>query len=225
MVELSWDTRRAIETAGRFCLIAAIAVFFTIIATSNPAQADFTKAVYHGKAFCPKGTHYSVRKGGQCWSCPSGAKRTLLPITGKKACKKKSRKLYKKAVVVKKDKAACKKAGLKWKKKQCWSCAGYKRSLSGITSAKACVRKISAKHYKAKFVQDFGCGIGLYMSVKKFGQCFKCPASHKFRTINKLTGAKACTNSFGKVFAADTSGFCRKVVGALRQSPSRSRNC
>jgi hypothetical protein len=116
MVELSWDTRRAIETAGRFCLIAAIAVFFTIIATSNPAQADFTKAVYHGKAFCPKGTHYRVRKGGQCWSCPSGAKRTLLPITGKKACKKKSRKLYKKAVVVKKDKAACKKAGLKWKK-------------------------------------------------------------------------------------------------------------
>lgn len=215
MVGLVRITRRAIGTAGRFCLIAALAAFFTVIATSNPAQADFTKAVYHGKAFCPKGSHFSVRKGGQCWSCPTGTKRTLLPITGKKACKRGSKKFYKKAVLVKKEKAACKKAGLKWKKKKCWSCAGYKRSLSGITSAKACVRKQKSTHYKAKYVQDFGCGIGLYMSIKKAGQCFKCPASHKFRTINKLTGAKACTSSFGKVFAADTSGFCRKVVGAI----------
>lgn len=217
MVGLYRITRRAIIQSGRICLIPALALFFATIATGNAAGADFTKAVYHGKAFCPKGTHFSARKGGQCWSCPSGTKRTLLPIKGNKACKKKSRKLYKKAAVVKKDKAACKKAGLKWRKKQCWSCTGgYKRSLSGITSAKACVRKIKTKHYKAKYVQDFGCGIGLYMSIKKFGQCFKCPASHKFRTINKLTGAKACTNSFGKVFAADTSGFCRKVVGAIR---------
>lgn len=217
MMGLERFTRRAIITAGRFCLMPALAFFFAVTATSNPARADFTKAVYHGKAFCPKGTHFSARKGGQCWDCPSGTKRTLLPITGKKACKKKSRKLYKRAASIKKDKKACKNAGLIWRKKQCWSCAGgYKRSLSGITSAKACVRKIKAKHYKAKYVQDFGCGIGLYMSIKKFGQCFKCPAGHKFRTINKLTGPKACTNSFAQVFAADTTGFCRKVVGAIR---------
>jgi hypothetical protein len=215
MVGINRIKRRAIIMAGRFCLIPALALFFAAIATSNPAQANFTKAVYHGNAFCPKGTHFSVRKGGQCWSCPSGTKRTLLPITGKKACKRKSRKYYKKAAQIKKNKAACKKAGLIWRRKQCWSCEGYKRSLSFVTSPKACVQKVAAKHYKAKYVQDFGCGIGLYMSIKKFGQCFKCPAAHKFRTINKLTGPKACTNSFARVFAADVSGFCRSMVGGI----------
>lgn len=216
MVGTNRFTRHAFIQAGRLCLIPALALFLIAIVTSRPAHADFSKAVYHGKAFCPKGTHFSPRKGGQCWDCPSGTKRTVLPITGKKACKKKGKKVYKRAASIKKDKKACKKADLIWRKKQCWSCGpGYKRSLSGVSSAKACVRTIKAKHYKAKYVQDFGCGIGLYMSIKKFGQCFKCPASHKFRTINKLTGPKACTSSFAKILAADTTGLCRNLITAV----------
>ncbi|NIQ93197.1 MAG: hypothetical protein GWN87_02520, partial [Desulfuromonadales bacterium] len=109
-------THRAINIFARSCLIPILVVFATSAVTSNPARADFTKAVYHGKAFCPKGTKFSPRKGGQCWSCPPGTKRTVLPVTGKKACKKKSRKIYKRAASIKKDKKACKQAGLIWKK-------------------------------------------------------------------------------------------------------------
>lgn len=209
----------ASNRACRFYFVPALTALLVLIMFGGPAQADFSKASLRGKAFCPKGTHFSPRKGGECWSCPSGMKRTVLPITGGKACKKKSYKVYKPAKKGKKTAAAwqCKGAWF-WdprKGGRCWSCEGYKRGIAKVTSAKACFKKVKARHRKAKYVKKFGCGKGLHFSLRKGGQCWACPASHKFRTINSIAGPKACTSSFKQVLAADTTAICRKIIVAI----------
>lgn len=58
-----------------------------IICTTKPAY----RAGKAAKLGCPgKNLHFSPRNGGECWSCPSGYKRTLNFITSKKACTKKA---------------------------------------------------------------------------------------------------------------------------------------
>lgn len=57
-----------------------------IICTTKPAY----RAGKAAKLGCPgKNLHFSPRNGGECWSCPSGYKRTLNFITSKKACLRK----------------------------------------------------------------------------------------------------------------------------------------
>ncbi|MBT8407997.1 MAG: hypothetical protein KJN93_00035, partial [Alphaproteobacteria bacterium] len=72
-------------------MIFAASFFFSthFVPTGSAAAADFAKATYRGKpAKCPSGTHFSLRKGGECWACPKRMKRTILPITGKWACER-----------------------------------------------------------------------------------------------------------------------------------------
>lgn len=91
------------------------------------------------KLGCPgKNSHFSPRNGGECWSCPSGYKRTAQFINGKKACAKKfvtgpySRAKYQRSVW------GCPKGQFHTLKDggSCWSCPkGYKRiSVAGVDS-------------------------------------------------------------------------------------------
>ena len=49
-------------------------------------KTSFLKASYQKKFGCGKGKFFDPRKGGQCWSCPSGQFRTVDPVTHTKAC-------------------------------------------------------------------------------------------------------------------------------------------
>ncbi|MDH3699671.1 MAG: hypothetical protein OEU46_00035 [Alphaproteobacteria bacterium] len=53
-------------------------------------QARFTHARYAGPFSCKRygrRAFFDPRKGGQCWKCPgSHPQRTVLPVTGKRAC-------------------------------------------------------------------------------------------------------------------------------------------
>lgn len=48
------------------------------------------RAIYKGKIErkCPGGTFKDPRNGGECWSCPSGYKRTVFAVTTNNACEK-----------------------------------------------------------------------------------------------------------------------------------------
>ncbi len=51
--------------------------------------AGFTRARLYGAVGCRRPGFFDPRKGGQCWTCPAGFKRTVWPVTSKKACKAK----------------------------------------------------------------------------------------------------------------------------------------
>jgi hypothetical protein len=57
-------------------------------ACEKPAGESLKKASLKSKnAFsCAKGTFFDPRKGGECWSCPSGYSRTLAAVTAGDAC-------------------------------------------------------------------------------------------------------------------------------------------
>ena len=55
-------------------------------ACSRNAGADLVAASPVGKAGCPAGSFFDPIRGGSCWSCPSGSKRTTTPVNGNRAC-------------------------------------------------------------------------------------------------------------------------------------------
>jgi hypothetical protein len=106
------------------------------------ACVGFTKATLRGKYGCKRkysGSFFDPRKGGECWKCPSGYKRTLTAVTHAKACAKD---LvfgpWKKAAY--KGKSGCDK-GFKdpIDGGTCWTCpSNSKRTVFSVKSNKAC---------------------------------------------------------------------------------------
>jgi len=115
---------------------------------------DYTRAKNVGNvqnfACTGKDVHFSARHGGECWSCPTGYKRTMNSITGDKACAKEYFKgPWKSAKFV----------GTVWgcnayetqRGKSCYKCpTGYKITLYDVEGAKAC-----------KVKDDYECDLGL----------------------------------------------------------------
>lgn len=200
-------------------IFVALLAFWSVAATV-PAQAAFSGAKYEGKAFCPKGTAFSARKGGECWSC-SGRKRTLAPVTSAKACKRPAYKRYRAATLKKPQgkvvKLRCEKGyKLSATGGLCYRCPGnWRRSLHSVKSNRACYQRVKAVHSRAKYVTKFGCGRGQVFSLRGGGQCWSCPRGY-VRTISPVNGKRACTNKFGEIFTANKGATCRKVIGALR---------
>lgn len=196
------------------CFVIALAG-----SVSSPADAAFSKATPHGKAFCPKGSFFDPRKGGQCWSCPKGWHRTVFPVTGKKACERRAYLKHKKATKGKKTKLAWQCKGKSfwdpWKGGHCWSCEGYKRTAHHINGKKACSRRIKAKRSTAEFVRGFGCGKGRFFDPADGGRCWSCPNGWH-RTVKNVKSAKACSSSFAGVLAGERGAVCRKAIGAIR---------
>ena len=158
-------------------------------------RPSFTKAKFFGKPYCPKGSFFDPRKGGQCWSCQA-KRRTAAPVTSAKACVKPAERTQSHARRGKKTKLAwqCKSPWFWdiWKGGYCWQCPrGYKRGASHIKSANACVRKIRARYSRARYITDFGCGTGQFFDPRRGGQCWSCPAGYR-RTTEPVTSATAC---------------------------------
>lgn len=108
-------------------------------------KCEFAPAISKGKAAklgCKKG-FFDPRKGGECWSCPKGYKRTWDPVTSKTACAT--------SLFGKKSKATFE--GTVWgcgrgeffdivDKGSCWTCPQYyNRSIHHVKGATACTIK------------------------------------------------------------------------------------
>lgn len=158
-------------------------------------RRSFSNAKFQGKPYCPKGSFFDPRKRGQCWSC-DGKRRTAAPVTSPKACVKPAEKSRSHARRGRKTKLAwqCKAPWFWdiWKGGACWQCPrGYRRGVSHIKSAKACVRKIRAQHSRARYVANFGCEARQFFDPRRGGQCWSCPRGYR-RTMEPVTSATAC---------------------------------
>ncbi len=51
----------------------------------RPVAAAHAKATFRSRAGCPRGGFYDIGRG-ECWSCNAGYDRSVLPVTGSRAC-------------------------------------------------------------------------------------------------------------------------------------------
>jgi hypothetical protein len=214
----------------------------------KPAQTSVARATYRKKAGCPRGSFFDPRKGGECWSCPSGYRRSLAPVTAKNACAKGI--LGKVARAKFRGKPgcgnnACGKGGRETvaqasfkgrsgcprgsffdprKGGECWSCpSGHKRTLAPVTANNACAITGGGGVAQASFRHKFGCPKGSFFDPRKGGECWSCPARYN-RSIHPVTGNKACTIALGLACAkglVNIGGVCRNkgACGARNQRP------
>jgi hypothetical protein len=230
-------TRNVHRTAKFMKIIPCLfGLSLAMIAAAAPAEASFSKAKYHGKIGICKGTYPAKTIGKRrydraflhiwnktCWSCPTGYKRTANPnVKGAKACKRKGKKSHARASKHKKVKlfGKCPKGQFVFTLNQtCYSCpSGYRRSASpNIAGKKACIRKTKTAYAAGKYrgKPAKACRKGTFLSLRKGGECWSCPSTHKHRTINKVTGGKACAAKFTQILSADTSGLCRTLITAV----------
>ncbi|MGD9852258.1 MAG: hypothetical protein AB7T38_13435 [Nitrospirales bacterium] len=161
------------------------------------------RAKYMGSYWCPKGSFFDPRKGGECWSCPAGTKRSLHGVTSAKACFAKGKTSYKKAVKKRNNSRigqGCPK-GQFWDVKggrgllgACYSCSkGYRRTAKAVTSSKSC-QKGPKTFEKATFQRKKACKAewpGSFFDPRKGGQCWLCGSGYS-RNLNPVTSAHAC---------------------------------
>jgi hypothetical protein len=177
---------------------------------------------------CPGGSFHDPRKGGQCWKCDSGYKRTVFAVHGKKACQKKGQIVfggYKKAKFVQYSRNRCKKGTFRnGVYNQCYSCpAGFRRSAKiavDLTTVKdACIgnsyfyvtlgknKQATAKHalpiYNVKIGKNEMLNFSAYSAKKKCGW-FRRPLK-KGATPGLSPKQKACHIISFKMRATETA--------------------
>ena len=158
-----------------------------------------------------------------CWSCPAGYTRTANPdVKSGGACYRKGKTVHARATKHKKVKflGKCPKGQFVHTFNQtCYSCPrGYDRTGNPDVEGKYACKKSTntawaAGKYRGKPSRI--CPKGSFFDPRKGGECWSCPSSHKHRTVNPVTSAKACASKFTEVFAADTTAICRSLIGAI----------
>lgn len=198
--------KKSVETIVRGLAAAKIvksgAVDKTIAAMEGKMgglKVGTTKATKRGspKLSCAKGAFFDPRKGGECWSCAKGTHRTIFAVNKSKACERRASTKYAKAKDHGKGKGVFKTDCKKGRffdvgKGKCYSCpSGYKRSLSSVTSSKACFRVQKAAWYKAKYVSKALCPRGTFFDIVDKGSCWQCPKGYK-RHVTSVKSKNAC---------------------------------
>jgi hypothetical protein len=162
------------------------------------AQGKLTSATLRGTA-CPKGSFFDPTRGGECWTCPTDYKRSTAPVEWKDACVKPADKKFastsKKGSATGLLKANCP-AGQFAKQGSCYACpSGYKRTLNGLESDKACFQDVKREISKATVVKQAACEPGeirdKLRDPKHGGECWTCPTAAA-RTVYPVNGPQAC---------------------------------
>ncbi|XOV90613.1 MAG: hypothetical protein ACFHX7_12195 [Pseudomonadota bacterium] len=156
---------------------------------------------------CDAGDIFSVRNGGECYSCPSGyeagldAANPLAIASSGRACVKASSVTFKAATAGKKTPFPwqCKKPDF-WDvgNAQCFQCpTGYERTLfHSVTSGKACSKTSSAKYTAASFEKQVGwCGNGQFPVLGENAGCYACPRYYTYNPLKPVTDDQACARS------------------------------
>ena len=166
------------------------------------------KATYQGKV-CPKGSFFDPTRDGECWSCPSGYKRSVAPVEWADACVKAAKENFKK--INRYGRATgllgtdCP-SGKFWDAVDghCYSCpSGYSRTGNSVKSSKACMRVTKAQQSKATLKGKAVCKTGEILDIRNNGECWTCPTNYD-RTVSPINGKNACEIGGGWDFATAT---------------------
>jgi len=175
----------------------------------NPSRKGKpARATYQGKV-CPKGSFFDPTRDGECWSCPSGYKRSVAPVEWADACVKAAKENFKK--INRYGRATgllgtdCP-SGKFWDAVDghCYSCpSGYSRTGNSVKSSKACMRVTKAQQSKATLKGKAVCKPGEILDIRNDGECWTCPTNYD-RTVSPINGKNACEIGGGWDFARAT---------------------
>lgn len=161
---------------------------------SSCVKTVYSRAQFHKKRGCQAGTFFDPRKGGECWSCPKGYRRTIHSLVSAKACQKPVRPQWSRVRFRSRyhHKRGCP-AGTFFDSRTdaCWSCPkDYKRTIYSLASTKAC-QKLLPPWSRARYHYKSGCARGTFLYPRGGGECWSCPRSYKRNKVT-VTHAKAC---------------------------------
>lgn len=227
-------------------LISFLACFLCSVSAHS---AEYKKAELLGKADitklgCDKGDFWDPRGGGECWSC-EGKRRTLYPVTSDKACATGPGEHLSRATRKSDHNTVCPDGSFFDPRNggECWQCpAGTKRSVSPVTSDKACFETIAKKTRKAKYKYNTGsvlkacrkgtfanlgstkcyeCGDGwrhdITKKVEKDGVCYQ-PAYRKFSKAGKKKDLSGLSCPKGQFYDPIDGGSCWTCPGKSRRT-------
>jgi hypothetical protein len=175
---------------------------------------DLKPATKVGSTGCPGGTFQDPRNGGECWSCPGGYMRTLVPVTDGKACAK--------------DLLFGPWSGATFSKKSgscggdsffdpidggtCWTCpSGYRRTANPVNGNAACAQTIGTQYASATLVSGCAMYSGHFSYGTAFrdpqngGECWACPINLKRGAVP--IDSKASGNGAACVVGSETEGL------------------
>lgn len=158
----------------------------------------YARATKHKNLDCPSGSFYDPIKGGSCWSCPSGYKRSVYPVDQSNACIREAKTVHKKAT----DKGKawgllgtnCDRGEFYDPNGRCYTCpAGYTRTVHPVTGGKACEKREGGGSSPATKQSSLKCGRGYFYdpSGGRLGSCWSCPTGFS-RTTHPVSSSKAC---------------------------------
>ncbi|MEQ8194085.1 MAG: tectonin domain-containing protein [Rhodospirillales bacterium] len=208
-----------------------LAAVDTARACSKPnknIRGEFGAAKFMGR-LCPQGSFYDNVRGGECWSCPSGYKRSAAPVGGANACVIPTREEFSKTRRHNRAtglfKTDCP-GGQFWDAVDgfCYSCpSGFGRTAYHVHNARACVRRIGEKVARATVVKKAECRTGEIKDLKiqgaqdsaAGGGCWTCPEAWD-RTVFAIDGKQACEKGGGLEFKkAESKGALTCPAGQI----------
>lgn len=175
----------------------------------NPAKRDQYGAATHKGRVCPEGSFFDPTRDGECWSCPKGYERTVVPVEWADACVLPAQESFSR--VTRHDKATgligtdCPQ-GQFWDAKDghCYACpSGHNRTLWPVDNIRACVKTQGATVSKATLTGKAVCKPGEFGDPRNGGECWSCPTNFD-RTLFPVTDAKSCEIAGGWDYATAT---------------------
>jgi hypothetical protein len=180
-------------------------------------RGKFGPATYRGP-LCPAGSFHDPIRGGECYSCPSDFRRSILHVNSDQACHKPGREELFRATRHQKTSFAwdCKDGRFWdiWDGGNCWSCPGGRRTAHHINRADSCARDIREEYTRATLVTQAKCQPGEIHDLKIPGQqdtrtgggCWTCPREPQAwdRTVFPVDGQQACELGGGYAISKGT---------------------
>ena len=174
-------------------------------------RGDFGPAQYRGPR-CPAGSFFDPIRGGECWSCPAGYRRSAAHIEAGNACFIPAAEEFKRPTRMFNTlwPHDCK-TGMfhdAWDGGACWQCpAGFARTAYAVSDTRACSRVVGERQARATVVTRGECQPGEILDAKiqgaqnvdTGGGCWKCPQAWD-RTVFPVDGNQACEKGGGFVF-------------------------
>lgn len=156
------------------------------------------RAQFQG-GICPKGAFFDPIRGGECYSCPEGYRRSAAHIDAGNACYIPAGERLAPAKRVKRGIVVCDPGSFydAWDGGGCWSCpAGYNRTGHHINSAQACSAAVAEQQAHATKQGVAGCKPGEFQDPRNGGECWTCPSA-TYRTVYPVNEDKACEQRAG----------------------------
>lgn len=203
---------------------------------SDPGQrGDYLAATFRGR-ICPSGSFFDPIRGGECYQCPEGYKRSAAHIDAPNACYVPAGESLKAAT---KSKSTiwpheCG-SGTFWDGKNgggCWSCpGGYNRTAYAVDASNACSAVVAEKQAKSTMFVKAACGPGEFYDFKISGNqdisagggCWTCPTATD-RTVLAVDSNQACQRAPGLRFARATQAKALTCEASEIFDPINSNN-